>query len=100
MSSILDKIVAHKKESIANMQQARPLSEKTAVRSKPRDFIKRINTFVHAKKPAIIAEVKKASPSKGVICEHFNPEKIAKAYEKGRCLLLVCFNRYAFFSRQ
>ena len=77
MSSILDKIVAHKRKEIA----ARPQIEfdPTAI-APPRDFVQALTGGQQANRVSLIAEVKKASPSKGLIREDFDPVKIAQAY--------------------
>ena len=77
MSSILDKIVAHKREEIA----ARPPVEFIAnAVDAPRDFVKALTGGEQAGRVSLIAEVKKASPSKGLIRADFDPVKIAQAY--------------------
>ena len=74
MSDILNKILATKAEEIAAAQAKLPLSEvqKLAAQQPPaRDFVAAIRNKIAAGKAAVIAEIKKASPSKGVIREDF-----------------------------
>ncbi|HEY1057539.1 MAG TPA: indole-3-glycerol phosphate synthase TrpC [Limnobacter sp.] len=93
MSDILDKILATKREEIALGKQI--LTEvqwlTKAARLEPaRGFIKAMKSAVAAGKPAVIAEVKRASPSKGILREPFDPEAIAKSYaEHGATCLSV-----------
>ncbi|MCQ8897607.1 indole-3-glycerol phosphate synthase TrpC [Limnobacter humi] len=93
MSDILDKILATKREEIALGKQI--LTEvqwlTKAARLEPaRGFIKAMRAAVAAGKPAVIAEVKRASPSKGILREPFDPEAIAKSYaEHGATCLSV-----------
>jgi indole-3-glycerol phosphate synthase len=78
---ILDRIVAAKKEEVARLKQTRPLSElKAAIRDlpSPRDF----RGAIKGKACAVIAEVKRRSPSKGLLREDFDPVKIASVYEE------------------
>ena len=86
MSDILDKIVAVKHQEVAAAKKKKPLEAMRAdaeSRVLTRDFVGALRTKVAAGQAAVIAEVKKASPSKGVLREDFIPADIAQSYAEG-----------------
>ena len=96
--NILEKIVWEKDREIAVARERMPLEQlrrKVAELPPARDFLAALNAA--AVRPAVIAEVKKASPSKGVIREDFDPVAIAKAYASGGASCLSVLTDKAFF---
>ena len=94
---ILEEIVLHKRQEVAQMRLESPLAEiQEQLKDAPkvRDFLKALQDNSHC--PSLIAEVKKASPSKGIIREDFDPINIAKSYEKGgaACLSVLTDSRF------
>lgn len=83
MNDILAKILQTKKEEVAAARQLRSeadLLREAKSRKDVRGFVRALNYKISQNQPAVIAEVKKASPSKGVIRENFNPAEIATSY--------------------
>jgi len=99
MSDILNKILATKAEEIALAKRAEPLEAlREAAEWMPpaRDFVGAIRAKIAAGQPAVIAEIKKASPSKGVIRADFRPAEIAASYAAGgaACLSVLTDKEY------
>lgn len=97
---ILKKIVSRKMEEVAERRQQVGLEALRAhVSEAPpvRGFVEAIRSKLAAGLPAVIAEVKKASPSKGVIRENFIPAEIASSYEKGGATCLSVLTDIDFF---
>ena len=100
MSDILDKIVAVKREEVPAARALRSeaaLRELVAAQSAPRGFAAALRARVAAGQPAVIAEVKKASPSKGVIRERFVPAEIAASYARHGAAALSVLTDERFF---
>ncbi len=99
MSDILNKILDTKHAEVIAAIERKPLplirgeAERAAP---PRDFVGAIRSKIAAGKSAVIAEIKKASPSKGVIREDFRPAEIAASYEQGgaACLSVLTDEQY------
>jgi len=100
MSDVLNKILAVKVEEVAAGKRAHSLAEieqSARAQSAPRDFAGALQARVAAGRSAVIAEVKKASPSKGVLREHFVPAQIAASYEAGGAACLSVLTDRQFF---
>jgi len=100
MSDILEKIVAVKRQEVAAALARKPLSAMRAdaeSRVLTRDFVGAMRAKIAAGLPAVIAEVKKASPSKGVLRADFIPADIAQSYaEHGAACLSVLTDQQFF----
>jgi indole-3-glycerol phosphate synthase len=100
MDDILQRIVAVKHEELTAARAARSLAswrEQAESRKDLRGFEKALRAKVSAGHAAVIAEVKKASPSKGVLREHFVPADIAASYERGGAACLSVLTDERFF---
>ncbi len=95
---ILEEIVWHKEREVTQLRERLPLSDlqrQVQQASPPRDFCAALRQSRY--QPALIAEVKKASPSKGVIRENFDPVAIAEAYERGGAACISVLTDEKFF---
>ena len=98
--TVLRRICDRKLEEIQERKTLRALDtlkEQALAQSAPRGFIDALRVRANAGHPAVIAEIKKASPSKGVIREDFNPAEIAKSYEDGGAACLSVLTDVDFF---
>ena len=99
MADILARILATKADEIAGAKDARPMREISAAaraQSPPRDFEGALRAKIAVGRPAVIAEIKKASPSRGVLRVDFDPPGIAASYERGgaACLSVLTDRQY------
>ncbi|GGK14565.1 indole-3-glycerol phosphate synthase [Pseudomonas koreensis] len=98
--TVLENILARKVQEVAERSARVSLSELESLAKAadaPRGFAKALIDQAKTKHPAVIAEIKKASPSKGVIREHFVPADIAKSYEKGGATCLSVLTDIDYF---
>jgi indole-3-glycerol phosphate synthase len=97
---VLRKILARKAEEIGARSAKLPLSalrEQAGDASPPRGFVKAVETHIARHRPAVIAEIKKASPSKGVLRADFRPGEIAQSYERHGATCLSVLTDVDFF---
>lgn len=93
MISVLQQIAQHKTEEVAAAKKAKPLNSLESCKSIRRDFVQALTMA----NPAVIAEIKKASPSKGVIREQFDPAEIASLYAQNGAACLSVLTDIHFF---
>ena len=97
---ILERILARKREELEAARAAVPLAEmqrRAAATPPPRDFAGALRAKLAAGLPAVIAEVKRASPSRGVLRADFDPAAIARSYEAGGAACLSVLTDRDFF---
>ena len=97
---VLLRIIRHKAREVAERAERSPLrvlAERAEAQDPPRGFAAALRSRIEAGEPAVIAELKKASPSKGVLREDFEPEAIARGYAEGGAAALSVLTDEAFF---
>lgn len=100
MSDILNKILAVKAQEVAAAKPVKPLHQlrnEAEQAEPPRDFTGAIRARIAAGKAAVIAEIKKASPSKGILREDFRPDEIAASYARHGAACLSVLTDEQFF---
>lgn len=98
--TVLNRIIDQKFEEVAERSARRPIAQlqaEIASASQPRGFVAAMEAKLAAGQSAVIAEIKKASPSKGVIREDFHPAEIARSYEQGGAACLSVLTDADFF---
>lgn len=98
-TDILQRILATKRDELARAKKAissREIEQRARAASPPRDFAGALRASIAAGRPAVIAEVKRASPSKGMLREDFDPAAIARSYEAAgaTCLSVLTDPQY------
>jgi len=100
VAEILKRILQVKAEELAKAKRAlgpAAMRREAQAAEKPRDFVGALRAKIASGRPAVIAEIKKASPSKGVLRERFDPAEIARSYERhGAACLSVLTDRQFF----
>jgi indole-3-glycerol phosphate synthase len=99
MADVLQRILDTKREEVRAARAALPLAEmerRAHAAPPPRDFVGALRSKIAAGRPAVIAEVKRASPSKGLLRAEFDPAAIARSYERGgaACLSVLTDRQY------
>ena len=100
LPTILEKIIARKVAEVAERSARVGLDElqrRARAADAPRGFAKALQERVARREPAVIAEIKKASPSKGVLRENFVPAELARSYEQGGASCLSVLTDVDFF---
>lgn len=100
MSTILDKIMARKRDEVAARRKRHSLKDQEAFAREAdsvRGFTLALQSAIAAGRPGVIAEIKKASPSKGVIRADFQPAAIAESYQQGGASCLSVLTDVDFF---
>ncbi len=100
MSDILNKILAVKAQEVAAAQKLKPFAEMRAEAEQAaptRDFVAAIRAKIDSGRPAVISEIKKASPSKGILRADFNPAQIAASYQLHGAACLSVLTDEQFF---
>jgi indole-3-glycerol phosphate synthase len=99
-SGILQRILSVKNEEVAAAKRSRPFAQVAAEARDappPRDFVAAIRGKLSAGAAAVVAEIKKASPSKGVLRPQFDPAEIARSYERHGAACLSVLTDSGFF---
>jgi len=100
MADVLQRIVVAKRDEIAAAKRAisaRELEARARAAASARDFVGAIRAKHAAGRPAVIAEIKRASPSRGLLREDFDPAAIARSYEAGGAACLSVLTDRQFF---
>ena len=100
MSDVLERIVAAKRAEIADAKRRVPQAEverRARAAPAPRDFVGALRAKIATGAAAVIAEIKRASPSKGLLRADFNPTEIARSYQKGGAACMSVLTDKQFF---